>query len=77
MSCELLAMSQNEFSIAFKGSPMKRAKLQGLKRNATVVLNNQGTAQDAQVLTRKLDELEPFAREHAEWALDRSVTPEI
>ena len=37
---ELLAMSQDEFSVAFRGSPMKRAKLQGLKRNAAVVLRN-------------------------------------
>jgi epoxyqueuosine reductase len=37
---ELLEMSQNDFSKAFKGSPMKRAKLRGLKRNAGVVLGN-------------------------------------
>ena len=37
---ELLAMSQDEFSAAFKGSPMKRAKLRGLQRNADVVLRN-------------------------------------
>lgn len=35
---ELLAMSQQEFSAAFRKSPMKRAKLEGLKRNARVVL---------------------------------------
>src|SRR5689334_10305933 len=35
---ELLAMSQEEFSATFKGSPMKRAKLRGLKRNAAVLL---------------------------------------
>ena len=37
---ELLAMSTAEFSTAFKRSPMKRAKLDGLKRNAAVVLAN-------------------------------------
>jgi len=37
---ELVNMSQDEFSTAFKGSPMKRAKLSGLKRNAAVVLGN-------------------------------------
>jgi epoxyqueuosine reductase len=41
---ELLAMSQYEFSAAFKNSPMKRAKLRGLKRNAAVVLDNMGQA---------------------------------
>jgi epoxyqueuosine reductase len=33
-------MSQEEFSSAFRKSPMKRAKLHGLKRNAAVVLGN-------------------------------------
>jgi len=43
---DLLAMSQEEFSDAFRGSPMKRAKLRGLKRNAAVVLENVGTSED-------------------------------
>src|SRR6185437_408121 len=62
---ELLTMSREEFSVAFKGSPMKRAKLRGLKRNAAVVLGNVGTADDADVLTRALDNEEPLVREHA------------
>jgi epoxyqueuosine reductase len=37
---ELLAMSDEDFRIAFKNSPVKRAKLRGLKRNAVVVLAN-------------------------------------
>jgi epoxyqueuosine reductase len=39
---EILLMTQDEFTRAFKSSPMKRAKLQGLKRNAAVVLGNLG-----------------------------------
>lgn len=35
---DLLAMQQADFSAAFRNSPMKRAKLAGLKRNARVVL---------------------------------------
>jgi epoxyqueuosine reductase len=68
---ELLAMTQEEFSRAFKGSPMKRAKLRGLKRNAAVVLGNVGTADDVDALTRALDDDEPLVREHAAWALAR------
>ena len=68
---DLLGMSQPEFSAAFKGSPMKRAKLRGLKRNAAVVLGNVGTAEDVEVLTRALDDDEPLVREHAAWALAR------
>ena len=68
---ELLAMTQEEFSRAFTGSPMKRAKLRGLKRNAAVTLGNAGSADDVNVLTRALDDPEPLVREHAAWALER------
>jgi epoxyqueuosine reductase len=47
---ELVAMTQEEFSEKFRRSPMKRAKLRGLQRNATVVLGNIGTAEDAEIL---------------------------
>jgi epoxyqueuosine reductase len=33
---EILEMSQEEFAAAFRRSPMKRAKLRGLQRNAAV-----------------------------------------
>ena len=62
---ELLGMTQEEFSHAFKGSPMKRAKLRGLKRNAAVVLGNVGEVRDVLVLERALDDPEPVVREHA------------
>ena len=39
---DLLAMEQVEFNAAFRKSPMKRAKLAGLKRNARVVLGHAG-----------------------------------
>jgi epoxyqueuosine reductase len=76
---DLLAMSQEEFSAAFKNSPMKRAKLRGLKRNAAVVLGNVGSATDLDVLTNALDDAEPVPSagsghavcEHAAWALAR------
>ncbi len=66
---ELLGMSQEEFSRAFKGSPVKRAKLRGLKRNAAVVLGNTGTMEDVPALRQALDDPEPLVREHAAWAL--------
>ena len=69
---ELLGMTPEEFLAAFRGSPMKRAKLRGLKRNAAVVLGNVGSAEDFDVLTRALDDPEPLVREHAAWALRRT-----
>jgi epoxyqueuosine reductase len=66
---DLLAMTPEEFSAAFKGSPMKRAKLRGLKRNAALVLGNIANADDLDVLTRGIDDPEPLVRAHAAWAL--------
>jgi epoxyqueuosine reductase len=66
-------MTQPEFSAAFRGSPMKRAKLRGLKRNAAVVLGNVGSAHDVEVLTHALDDPDPLVRRHAAWALDRTA----
>lgn len=66
---EILGMTQEEFSAAFRVSPMKRAKLRGLKRNAAVVLGNVGTTEDVPVLEQALHDSEPLVREHAAWAL--------
>jgi epoxyqueuosine reductase len=64
-------MDVDAYRAAFKGSPMKRAKLPAMKRNAAVVLGNVGTSTDVDVLTRALDDAEPLVREHAAWALLR------
>lgn len=72
---ELLDMSQEEFSGAFSKSPMKRAKLRGLKRNAAVALGNVGGADDLELLERASDDPEPLVREHAAWARQRVAEP--
>ncbi|MES3035677.1 MAG: tRNA epoxyqueuosine(34) reductase QueG [Gemmatimonadota bacterium] len=40
LATDILALDQEAFSAAFRKSPMKRAKLAGLRRNAAVVLKN-------------------------------------
>jgi epoxyqueuosine reductase len=75
LAVELLSMSQPEFSAAFKGSPMKRAKLRGLKRNSAVVLGNIGTEDDVPALAAALADFEPLVRRHAAWALGRIGSP--
>lgn len=50
---------------------MKRAKLRGLKRNASVVLGNIGSEVGVSTLVRALEDLEPLVRSHAAWALGR------
>ena len=68
---EILPMEEDGFRAAFKGSPMKRAKLRGLKRNAAAVLGNVGDERDREALTQALSDPEPLVREHARWALAR------
>ena len=70
---EILAMDDEDFRMTFKGSPMKRAKLRGLKRNAAVVLGNVGNPEDVDMLACALDDPEPLVRKHAAWALKRIV----
>ena len=72
---EILGMTQEEFSRAFSKSPMKRAKLRGLKRNAAVVLGNVGSSADVPALVAALSDEEPLARGHAAWALGRVGSP--
>jgi epoxyqueuosine reductase QueG len=43
LATDILALDQDGFSTAFRKSPMKRAELAGLQRNAAVVLGNAGT----------------------------------
>ncbi len=40
LATDILALDQEQFTAAFRRSPMKRAKLAGLRRNAAVVLAN-------------------------------------
>ena len=43
---DVLSMDDESFRAAFRNSPMKRAKLRGLKRNSAVVLGNVGMRED-------------------------------
>ena len=67
----LLSMSQQEFSASFKDSPIKRAKLAGMQRNACVALGNVRDARAAPALGNALLEGSPMVRAHAAWALGR------
>jgi epoxyqueuosine reductase len=50
LATEVLAMDDEQFRTAFRKSPIKRAKLRGLKRNALVVLDTVASARNAPTL---------------------------
>ena len=71
MACDFLGMDVEAFRLAFKGSPMKRAKLRGLKRNSSVVLGNTGAIAHVPVLAGALEDSDALVRSHAASALGR------
>jgi epoxyqueuosine reductase len=68
---ELLGLSEEDFRILFRKSPIKRIKRRGLLRNVCVALGNIGSPDDVPALERASRDPEPLVREHAEWALGR------
>jgi epoxyqueuosine reductase len=72
----LLRLSRDEYVERFRGSPMKRAKLEGLQRNAAVAMGNRGDARYAASLAEALATGGPMLRRHAAWALGRIGTTE-
>ena len=72
---EILAMDLDAYRAAFRGSPMKRAKLPAMKRDAAVVPGNIGSSDDVPPLVAVLSDEEPLVRGHAAWALGRSGSP--
>ena len=71
LATRLLEMSVAEYTESFRGSPMKRAKFSGLRRNAAVVLGNVGLIDDAPALIVALRDESSLVRGHAAWALGR------
>lgn len=82
----LLTLRRDEYQERFRGSPMKRTKLEGLRRNAAVALGNRGDRTAVPALERVLMDDDPegagsdpardaeshaMVRRHAAWALER------
>jgi epoxyqueuosine reductase len=74
---DVLALTETELSAALQGSPMRRAKMSGLKRNAAVVLGNVGDVSDVELLSRATGEDDVVVREHAIWALEQIATRSV
>lgn len=68
---ELMTLDDEQFKKLFSGTPLTRAKRQGLLRNAAVVMGNQHEAGSIPSLIGALDDIDPIIRGHAAWALGR------
>jgi epoxyqueuosine reductase len=66
---ELAEMELEEFRNTFRGSPIKRAKLSGLKRNALIAMGNSGQQEFIPPLNELIRDEDPVIAEAARWAL--------
>lgn len=67
----LLGLGEEGWVARFQVSAMKRAKLEGLQRNAAVVMGNRRDPAYLEPLAKALEEGTPLVRRHAAWALGR------
>jgi epoxyqueuosine reductase len=67
----LAEMQPKEFQEVFRGSPIKRAKLTGLRRNAVIAMGNSGDQKFAPTLKKLSEDPDPVVAEHARWAAVR------
>jgi epoxyqueuosine reductase len=68
---DLLVLDEVAYLGGLRGSPLKRARREGLARNAAVALGNRGAAGDVPALAEALGHPAPTVRGHAAWALGR------
>ena len=72
---DVLGLERERYLELFRGSAMKRAKLEGLKRNVAVVMGNRRSADDVEALAGAMRDSDATVRSHAAWALGRIDTP--
>ena len=67
----LAEMQQEEFRVVFRGSPVRRTKLSGLRRNAVIAMGNSGDKKFVSTLKKLCEDPDPLVAEHARWAVAR------
>jgi epoxyqueuosine reductase len=67
----LAEMSAEEFRRTFRGSPVKRAKREGVRRNAIIAMGNSGERRFLPILERLLTDKDEVVRETAGWAIGK------
>ncbi len=66
---ELLTLTPERFAAVFKGTAIKRMKLNGLLRNASIVAANTGAHECLDALVSLAGHASPVVRAHAVWAV--------
>jgi epoxyqueuosine reductase len=71
----LAQMSTEEFAEQFRGSPVRRAKRNGLRRNAIIAMGNSGDATFEPLLSQLVDDDDPAVSDAAKWAWRQIIKP--
>ena len=74
----LARLTVEEFREVFRGSPVKRARYSGLRRNVALAIGNSGDPQFVPLLEELCADEDEVVAEHAKWALQhlRSRAPD-
>jgi epoxyqueuosine reductase len=72
---ELMRLSPEAWAEFTRGSPVRRARREGLLRNVAVALGNWGSEEAVPPLTEALADSEALVRGHAAWALGEIGSP--
>jgi epoxyqueuosine reductase len=67
----LAEITEEEFREKFRGSPIRRAKRSGLRRNAVIAMGNTGEPDFVPALEKLASDEDPVVAEMARWSRDR------
>jgi epoxyqueuosine reductase len=67
----LAQMDVETYRRTFRGSPVKRARYSGLRRNVAVAMGNSGNKEFLPELKKMAEDSDPIVAEHARWALNK------
>jgi len=67
----LAQIGEEEFRQKFRGSPIRRAKRSGLRRNAVIAIGNSGHQDFVPVLERLSEDEDSVVAAHAQWAKEK------
>lgn len=70
-AAEILGLDEAAFRARYSGTSLMRARWDGMRRNACIVLGNRGDPEAIPVLRTASADSDPVLREHALWAIAR------